>query len=64
MRAVIQRVGEASVSVDGVEIARIGRGVVVYLGVRRGDGETEIEYLAEKIANLRLFESERSHFDR
>ena len=64
MRAVVQRVGEASVSVDGVEIARIGRGVVVYLGVRRGDGETEIEYLAEKIANLRLFESERSHFDR
>ncbi|MBI5486935.1 MAG: D-tyrosyl-tRNA(Tyr) deacylase [Deltaproteobacteria bacterium] len=63
MRAVVQRVGEASVSVEGREIARIGRGLVVYLGVGRGDGEPEVTWLAEKIANLRIFENDRSHFD-
>ncbi|MBI5500291.1 MAG: D-tyrosyl-tRNA(Tyr) deacylase [Deltaproteobacteria bacterium] len=64
MRAVVQRVGQASVSVGGDEIASIGRGVLVYLGVGRGDGEPEVAWLAEKIANLRIFENERSHFDR
>ena len=64
MRAVVQRVTEASVSVDNVEIARIGRGLLVFVGVGRGDGEADIEYLAEKVARLRVFPSDRSHFDR
>jgi D-tyrosyl-tRNA(Tyr) deacylase len=64
MRAVVQRVREASVSVDGVEIARIGPGIVVYLGVGSGDGETEVAYLAEKVAHLRIFEDDRSNMSR
>jgi D-aminoacyl-tRNA deacylase len=63
MRAVVQRVREAGVSVDGAELARIGPGLVVYLGVGRGDGETEVGYMAEKIAHLRVFEDERSNLN-
>jgi len=63
MRAVVQRVREASVSVDGAEFARIGKGIVVYLGVGRGDGEPEVAYLAEKIAHLRVFEDECSNMN-
>jgi D-aminoacyl-tRNA deacylase len=60
MRAVVQRVREASVTVDGAELARIGAGMVVYLGVGRGDGDAEVAWLAEKIAGLRMFEDDRS----
>jgi D-tyrosyl-tRNA(Tyr) deacylase len=55
MRAVVQRVREARVSVDGAEIGRTGPGLLVYLGVGRGDGDADLEYLAEKIAGLRVF---------
>lgn len=58
MRALVQRVSSGSVSVEGEKIARIGHGVVVLLGVGHGDGESQVEYLAEKIANLRIFEDE------
>lgn len=56
MRSVVQRVSSASVSVDGSEVSSIGPGLLVLLGVRRGDGEAEIEWMADKILNLRIFD--------
>lgn len=55
MRAVIQRVKKASVKVSGKTIGKIGKGLVVLLGVGEGDAEKDAEYLADKIANLRIF---------
>ena len=56
MRALVQRVSEASVTVDGEEVARIGPGLLVLLGVRRGDAEAEADRLASKLLALRVFE--------
>jgi D-tyrosyl-tRNA(Tyr) deacylase len=56
MRAVVQRVIEASVSVDGAEKGRIGRGFMVLVGVSSDDNEADAEYLADKVAKLRVFE--------
>jgi D-tyrosyl-tRNA(Tyr) deacylase len=56
MRAVIQRVSRASVRVDGKIVGQIGRGLLVLLGVSRTDTEAAADYLAEKIAGLRIFE--------
>jgi D-tyrosyl-tRNA(Tyr) deacylase len=56
VRALVQRVSEASVTVDGEEVARIGPGLLVLLGVRRGDGEAEADRMAAKLLALRLFE--------
>lgn len=56
MRAVIQRVSEASVRVDGALVGQIGRGFLVLLGITHSDGEAEALWLAKKIACLRLFE--------
>jgi D-tyrosyl-tRNA(Tyr) deacylase len=56
MRAVVQRVSSASVEVDGERIASIGRGVLVLLGVRAGDGEAEADKIAAKLEALRMFE--------
>ena len=56
MRALVQRVSEASVTVGGEEVASIGRGLLVLLGVRRGDGEPEADRLASKLLALRVFE--------
>ncbi|VAX20190.1 D-aminoacyl-tRNA deacylase [hydrothermal vent metagenome] len=64
MIAVIQRVGEARVSVDGKVIGKIGPGLLILLGVAKGDGEGEIKYLADKIVNLRIFDNEEGRFDR
>ncbi len=58
MKAVLQRVRAASVSVDGTEISRIGRGLTILLGVAKGDSIKEVNSLAEKIANMRVFEDE------
>jgi D-tyrosyl-tRNA(Tyr) deacylase len=63
MRAVVQRVREANVAVDGVELARIGHGIVVYLGIGKTDGDADIAWLAEKIALLRIFEGDRSNMN-
>lgn len=56
MRALLQRVSEASVTVDNKVISRIGKGLVVLLGIGQGDGEEQVTFLAEKIAHLRTFE--------
>src|SRR5579859_6951109 len=56
MRAVIQRVNRASVSVDGKIVGQIGPGLLVLLGVSRTDSEAADDYLAEKITGLRVFE--------
>ena len=56
MRALVQRVSEASVTVDGEEVSRIGPGLLVLLGVRRGDTHSEAERIAAKLLALRIFE--------
>ena len=56
MRALVQRVSRASVSVDADEIAAIGPGLLVLLGVGEGDGEDEADRLADKVRALRIFE--------
>ncbi len=58
MRALLQRVSEASVTIDGETVGAIGAGLLVLLGVERGDGEAEAEYLARKVAKLRVFEDD------
>ncbi|MCB0247352.1 MAG: D-tyrosyl-tRNA(Tyr) deacylase [Anaerolineae bacterium] len=64
MRAVVQRVSEASVTVDGRTVGAIGRGFLVLLGVTHVDGEAEAVWLARKIAGLRIFEDEAGKFNR
>ena len=64
MRALIQRVVQASVLVDSQEIGRIGPGLVVLLGVARGDEEADARYLVDKISNLRIFADEQDRFNR
>lgn len=63
MRAVIQRVKSASVEVDGRCVGRTGFGLLVFLGIGRDDGERDIDWLIEKIVNLRIFEKEDGTFD-
>ncbi len=56
MKALIQRVSEAEVEIGGTTFSRIGRGLLVFLGVERGDTDRDLAYLAKKIAHLRIFE--------
>ena len=63
MKALLQRVTEASVSVGGEVVGRIGPGLVVFVGVARGDTEKDAQYLAQKIVNLRLFADEGGKFN-
>jgi len=58
LKAVIQRVSEAGVEVDGRTVGKIGRGILILLGVEKGDEERDADRLAEKIVNLRIFEDE------
>ncbi len=58
MRALIQRVSQARVRVDGTVRSEIGKGYLILLGVGQGDGSAQARWLAEKIANLRIFEDE------
>lgn len=58
MRAVVQRVSQASVAVDGQTVSAIGRGFLILLGITHSDGEAEALYLARKLAGLRLFEDQ------
>lgn len=64
MRAVVQRVSESSVAVGPEVVGRIGRGLLVLLGVATTDTEKESDYLAEKIVNLRIFEDESGRLNR
>ncbi len=56
MRAVVQRVLDANLCVEGKEISRIGQGYVVLVAVMEGDTEKDIDYMAKKLCNLRIFE--------
>lgn len=58
MKAVVQRVRETTLSVDGKLISEIEKGFAVYFGVKRGDTRDKADYLAKKIAGLRVFEDE------
>jgi len=58
MRAILQRVSKASVTVEGQVISSIGPGLLILLGIGHGDGEEQAAFLADKIANLRIFEDE------
>jgi len=64
MRAVIQRVKSARVSVDGKTKGKIEQGLVVFLGVGKGDGHQDADYLASKISGLRIFSDPTGKFDR
>ncbi len=64
MRAVVQRVRRAAVRVEGETVGEIERGLLVLLGVRTGDTEAEGDYLAEKIAHLRVFADEEGRMNR
>ncbi|MBN2272290.1 MAG: D-tyrosyl-tRNA(Tyr) deacylase [Sedimentisphaerales bacterium] len=59
MRAVIQRVLKAKVEVGGEVVGQIGNGLLVYLGVGKGDEQKDAEFIAEKLANLRIFADEQ-----
>jgi D-tyrosyl-tRNA(Tyr) deacylase len=56
MRALLQRVSRASVTVEGQVVSEIGKGLLILLGIGHGDREEQARFLAEKIANLRIFE--------
>lgn len=64
MRLVIQRVSEASVSVDGEVIGAVGRGFMVLVGVEHGDTEADVEWLATKTVGLRVFDDENGVMNR
>lgn len=59
MRILIQRVSQASVKVDQQIISKIGKGLLILLGIGHADGEEQAQFLAEKVANLRIFEDEQ-----
>ena len=64
MRAVIQRVSRASVTVGGDVVGTVGRGLMVLLGVEKGDGQGDVVYMAQKISGLRVFEDDEGRMNR
>ena len=64
MRTVIQRVSRGTVTVDGQVVGEVGLGLVILVGVGKGDSEAQADWLAEKIANLRIFEDEAGKMNR
>lgn len=64
MRVVLQRVSKASVTVEGRTVGAIGKGVLILLGVGNEDAESDVAYLAEKIAHLRIFPDEEGRMNR
>ncbi len=63
MKALLQRVTEASVSVAGEAVGRIGQGLVIFVGVADGDTEKDTQYLAQKTTSLRIFSDEAGKFN-
>ena len=63
MKVLLQRVNEASVSVAGELVGRIGRGLVVFVGVAGGDSEKDVQYLVQKTVSLRIFPDEEGKFN-
>ncbi len=64
MRLVIQRVREASVSIDGEKVSAIGKGLLVLVGVETGDTEDDVKWLVGKTAGLRIFDDENGEMNR
>lgn len=64
MRAVVQRVSEASVTVDGRKVGQIATGLLVLLGVAREDSESDADYLVDKVTRLRVFPDENGRMNR
>ena len=64
MRAVLQRVSKASVTVDGQVVSSIGDGLLVLLGIEDADGQEDVEWLAHKMVNLRIFNDENDVMNR
>ena len=63
MKALLQRVTSASVTVDGEVVGSIGRGLAVFVGVAEGDSPKDADYLAQKLVNLRIFADEAERFN-
>jgi len=63
VKALLQRVTEGRVSIADGEVGRIGKGLVVFVGVAGGDGERDVEYLVQKVVNLRIFGDEAGRFN-
>lgn len=63
MRAVLQRVARASVTIEGATVGEIAAGLVVLLGITHDDTERDVDYLVEKIISLRIFEDEAGHMN-
>jgi len=64
VRAVVQRVARAEVTVEGLTTGAIGAGLLVYLGIGPDDGEAEVAWMTAKVADLRIFPDEQRRFDR
>ncbi len=63
MKAIIQRVSSASVSVDNTQISSINNGFLILLGVQQGDDEKDLEYLVNKTAGMRIFKDDKQHMN-
>ena len=63
MKALVQRVAMARVSVDGEEVGSIGPGLVVFVGIAHNDAEQDVQYLVEKVINLRIFSDNEGKFN-
>jgi len=64
MRAVVQRVSSAAVTVESRTVGEIGHGLLVFVGVEGEDGPTDVAYIAGKVRDLRVFEDDKHHMNR